>query len=160
MNEETAAGRHRLRRPGLALQLAFVLSLAILPLGLISVYQTQKVIEERQSLSGSALLDKTQQAVSVARNVINTATSSAETLSVAIPAVRDTPATCDTVLSRVVTQNRDFVFAGYVDSDLNLVCSSDDGLDVTGWRRCARTCCGRSPGCSSARWAFWPGAAR
>ncbi len=132
MSDETAASRRRLRRPGLALQLAFVLSLAILPLGLISVYQTQKVIEERQSLSGSALLDKTQQAVSVARNVINTAASAAGTLSVAIPAVRDTPETCNTVLSRVVTQNRDFVFAGYVDSDLNLICSSDDALDVTG----------------------------
>ncbi|MDD9741580.1 MULTISPECIES: sensor histidine kinase [Marinovum] len=132
MSETTSATRRRLHRPGLALQLAFVLSLAILPLGLISVYQTYKLIEERQSLSGSALLEETQQAVAVARNVISAAASTAETLSITIPAVRDTQETCDAVLARVVAQNRDFVFAGYVDSELGLVCNSDNSLDVTG----------------------------
>ncbi|WP_323766153.1 sensor histidine kinase [Marinovum sp.] len=132
MTDVTSATRRRFKRPGLALQLAFVLSLAILPLGLISVYQTYKLIEERQSLSGSALLEETQQAVSVARNVISAAASTAETLSVTMPAVRDTPETCEAVLARIVRQNRDFIFAGYVDNRMGLMCSSDSSLDLSG----------------------------
>lgn len=132
MNETSSQARRRFQRPGLALQLAFVLSLAILPLGLISVYQTYKLIEERQSLSGSALLEETQQAVSVARNVISAAASTAETLSVTMPVVRETPETCNAVLSRIVAQNRDFIFAGYVDNRQGLMCSSDPSLDPSG----------------------------
>ncbi|WP_417526006.1 sensor histidine kinase [Marinovum sp.] len=132
MSETSSLARRRFKRPGLALQLAFVLSLAILPLGLISVYQTYKLIEERQSLSGSALLEETQQAVSVARNVISAAASTAETLSVTMPVVRETPETCDAVLARIVAQNRDFIFAGYVDNRQGLMCSSDPTLDPAG----------------------------
>ena len=66
-------------KPGLAVLLALVLSIAILPLGLISVYQTLKVLEERRSLSETALLEQTQQAASASREVIGSAVSAAPT---------------------------------------------------------------------------------
>ena len=61
--------------PNLALQLGIGLSLAILPLGFVSVYQTYKVLEERQALSETALLEQTQQAVSESRDIIQSAPS-------------------------------------------------------------------------------------
>ena len=76
MSEKPAA-RHRGLKPGLAFRLAIVLSLAMLPLGLISVFQTLKVLEERRTLSETALLEQTQQAVSETREVIRSAVSSA-----------------------------------------------------------------------------------
>jgi signal transduction histidine kinase len=78
----------RALKPRLATQLIVVLSIAILPLGLISVYQTNKVLQERQSLSESALLQRTQQAVGESREVIRSAISSAETLAVQISALQ------------------------------------------------------------------------
>lgn len=111
----------------LALQLGIGLSLAILPLGLVSVYQTHKVLEERQTLSGTALLEQTQQAVAESRDVIQSAVSTAETLAITVPVFDLAEGTCDAVMARVVEENLIYSFAGFVDDDLNLVCASNGG---------------------------------
>jgi two-component sensor histidine kinase len=123
MNNKPAPPR-RILRPGLAAQLVLVLSIAILPLGLISVYQTNNVLQERQSLSEAALLARTQEAASESREVIRSAIGAARTLAVQVPALRTDRETCDTVMSKVVERSGTFAFAGYRDNDRGLICAS------------------------------------
>jgi len=123
MSNKSAPPRRALR-PGLAAQLVLVLSIAILPLGLISVYQTNNVLQERQSLSEAALLARTQRAVSESREVIRSAIGAAQTLAVQVPALRTDEATCDTVMSKVVERSSAFTFAGYRDKQRGLICTS------------------------------------
>ncbi len=122
------ASRPRLRRfrPGLAIMLVIVLSVAILPLGLISVYQTYKVLDDRRTLSGLALLEKTQQAASGGREIIGAAISSAETLAALAPVARYSEGTCRRVMNRVVAGSEAYAFAGFADTDGVLVCASND----------------------------------
>lgn len=117
----------RVLKPNLVLRLGLALSLAILPLGLVSVYQTYKVLEERQTLSETALLEQTQQAVSESRDMIQSAVSTAETLAITVSVFDSSEETCDAVMARVVEQNPIYNFAGFVDEDLNLVCASNGG---------------------------------
>jgi hypothetical protein len=116
----------RALKPRLATQLILVLSLAILPLGLISLYQTTNVLQERQSLSEAALLQRTQQAVDESREVIRSAISSAETLAVQISALQSSGDTCGAVMSEVVERSDNFAFAGYRDNVRGLICASKD----------------------------------
>jgi len=125
MSEEPGPWLRRFR-PGLAVMLVGVLSVAILPLGLISVYQTYKVLDDRRALSGLALLEKTQQAASGGREIIGAAISSAETLAALAPVARYSEGTCRGVMDRVVAGSDAYVFAGFADSDGVLVCASND----------------------------------
>lgn len=108
----------------LAPRLMFVLSMAILPLGLVSVYQTNKVLEERQSQSETALLGQTQAAVAESREVIRSATASAETLAMQMPKLRSETETCNAIMTKIVEKSGYFAFAGYRDNETGLVCSS------------------------------------
>ncbi|RFP91049.1 HAMP domain-containing protein [Rhodobacteraceae bacterium 63075] len=109
---------------GLAPRLMIVLSMAMLPLALVSVYQTQRVLEERQSLSEQALLGRTQTAVSESREVIRSAIASADTLALQMPDLRSEEETCNAIMSRVVKRSGYFAFAGYRDNEAGLICSS------------------------------------
>ncbi|GAW35152.1 putative sensor histidine kinase pdtaS [Roseovarius sp. A-2] len=125
MNTRPVLPRRALK-PRLATRLILVLSIAILPLGLISVYQTNKVLQERQSLSESALLQRTQQAVGESREVIRSAISSAKTLAVQLSALQSSSDTCSAVMSEVVKRSDNFTFAGYRDNARGLICASRD----------------------------------
>ncbi|MFD1511475.1 sensor histidine kinase [Lacimonas salitolerans] len=114
-----------LLKRNLALRLVLALSLAILPLGLVSVHQTYKVLEERQALSETALLEQTQQAVAESRDMIQSAVSTAETLAVSVSVFDTSEGTCDAVMARVVERNPIYTFAGFVNADLDLVCASN-----------------------------------
>ncbi|MEV8467200.1 histidine kinase dimerization/phosphoacceptor domain -containing protein [Fluviibacterium sp. DFM31] len=118
--------RRRSLQPRLAVQLALVLSIAILPLGLISVYQTYTVLKERQSLSTAALLEETQRAVSDSREVIRTAVGAAETLAILVSASEFTDDACTAAMDQIAEQSRWILFAGYRDRARGLVCSSKD----------------------------------
>lgn len=120
----TPLTRGRKLQPKLATRLVLVLSIAIMPLGLISVYQTHRVLKERQSLSETALLGRTQQAVSESQKVIRHAFSSAETLAILAWELRRSEDTCDALMERVVQESDLFVFAGYNDKQLGLFCNS------------------------------------
>ncbi|WP_111735339.1 sensor histidine kinase [Roseovarius amoyensis] len=124
MSDRPPPRARRPSKPGLALRLVFVLTIAILPLGLISVYQTHKVLQERQSLSEVALLQRTQTAVQKSREVIRSIIATAETLAIQISAIEYDETTCDAIMQQVVERSGLFVFAGYRDNELGLVCSS------------------------------------
>lgn len=111
-------------RPKLALRLGLALSLAILPLGLISVFQTYEVLKEREVLSGTALLAQTQQAFSDSRDVIHATLSVGRTLADVLNATDGSFENCDVVMRELVEQENAYIFAGLVGPDLNMVCAS------------------------------------
>ena len=120
----TSAVRRRALQPKLAARLVMVLSIAIMPLGLISVYQTHRVLKERQSLSETALLERTQQAVSDARELIQSAMSTAETLAYAVSVLPPAERTCDALMVRIVRETENFAFAGFHEADRGFACDS------------------------------------
>lgn len=112
-------------RPKLALRLGLALSLAILPLGLISVFQTYELLEERQVLSETALLAQTQQAFSESRDLIQATLSVGRTLSDILNDAAVPFENCDALMRGLVDREAAYVFAGFVDPDLNVTCASD-----------------------------------
>lgn len=122
---DLTGGLPRVFRPKLALRLGLALSLAILPLGLISVFQTYNVFQERQVLSETALLAQTQQAFDGSRDLIQSTVSVAQTLATIVAGTALAADACDAVMGRVVEDNPSYIFAGFVDDQLDLTCASD-----------------------------------
>ncbi|PWE33492.1 histidine kinase [Maritimibacter sp. 55A14] len=105
-------------------RLIVILTLALLPIGLISVYQTWEVQREARALSGAALMDRTESAAAQEREMIQTAFGAAETVSAARNVLSGFAPICDAFMSRLVDQNRFYVFAGFIGADGQLNCSS------------------------------------
>ncbi len=132
MTRQTWQGRAP-SKSGLALRLLFILTIAILPLGLISVYQTAQVIEESRELSEAALLDRTQKAAGREQQLVQSAFGAADAVAAAIPVFRDDQATCDSVMARLVAADDNFSFAGFINAEGQITCSSTGiRLDVSG----------------------------
>ncbi|QIE47326.1 histidine kinase [Pseudohalocynthiibacter aestuariivivens] len=108
----------------LVVQLIVILSIAILPLGLISVYQTSNVLRETRSLSATALLQKTQSITAAERELIQSAIGAAKAISSAASVLGSSTDTCDEVFAQLVQQEARYVFAGYVTEAGELRCSS------------------------------------
>lgn len=109
----------------LVIQLVAILSIAVLPLGLISVFQTSAVLKESRALSEVALLQKTSEIISGERELIQSAIGAARALSSATSVLNASGSTCVNILSRVVEQNEHYSFAGYVSADNELRCASN-----------------------------------
>lgn len=118
--------RRRPLQPRLGVQLALVLSIAILPLGLISVFQTYSVLKEREALSTTALLDATQLAVAPSRQQIRSAIGAAETLAILVTSPGFSTTACNQAMRQLVELSGWFMFAGYHQNDRGVVCSSHD----------------------------------
>jgi len=133
MSEAPPRARRRALQPRLATRLVLVLSIAILPLGLISVLQTNKVLSERQALSEAALQAETQRVVSESREVIQSAVSAADTIAVLLSVPRAGEETCEAAMRRMVARSGDMVFAGFHHPERGLICASEglpDDLDA------------------------------
>ncbi|MDK3074975.1 sensor histidine kinase [Sedimentitalea sp. JM2-8] len=114
---------------GLTLRLVFVLSLAVLPLGLVSVYQYRHILRESQALSEASLMDRTRQAGARARALIERSSGVAEALAEVISTLRKGHGNCDDPLRLLVESNAEFSFAGYIDAEGALLCASDGSRD-------------------------------
>ncbi|PRY23129.1 hypothetical protein CLV78_105181 [Aliiruegeria haliotis] len=126
----------RLRLPfrgSLSLRLASLLSIALLPLGLIAVWQTTRLereLDEIHSLTTTAI---TARAASNDRRTIEAAFGAAKGLAAAIPEMRGDPAQCRETFQRFLDRSGgDFAFAGFIDREGHSVCSSaDTSLDLS-----------------------------
>lgn len=108
----------------LALQLLVILTVAILPLGLISIYQTSKVLEESRALSEIALLDRTRRAASEERELIQSAFGAVEAISAASGIFQGRLGLCDDILRQLIEVDPRYIFAGFVDLEGNMTCAS------------------------------------
>lgn len=118
----------RLRRRRVANSLAVwligALTVAMLPLGLISVYQTSKVLQETERLSGVALMDSTQRAASRTQALIQSAFGAARAVAATNVSFESDAVSCDAVLARLVEETEAYMFAAFIDPDGNVTCSS------------------------------------
>ena len=112
----------------LGLRLSALLTVALLPLGLIAVVQTAQVnavAREREELIFLAL---TEQAASRERRTIERAIGVVQGLSVLVPRLVGDEATCDAEMRNVAGGRLPYVFAGYVPSSGIMTCASTDGV--------------------------------
>lgn len=117
----------------LGARIAFLMSLAMLPLGLISIYQTSVVVDEAQDLSKAALLSETVAAASGERELIQQALGAAQGLASAVARVPNEA--CVSILQNFIDSQRLFVFASFVAADGKMNCSSNGAVrDFAGTR--------------------------
>ncbi|MGR3392665.1 sensor histidine kinase [Sagittula sp.] len=98
------------------------MSLAMLPLGLISVYQTHVVVEEAQALTRAALLSETVAAATGERELIQQALGAAQGLASAVPLVDSRE--CQRILADFIDSQPLYIFAAYVQKSGLMDCSS------------------------------------
>jgi two-component sensor histidine kinase len=125
------------RRTGLTRRLGFrlavMLSIALIPLGLISVLQTVRVIDLARTSSEVALLGRTAEAADAERALIQAGFGAAEALGhVVYDTMRADPAACRTMLADFIERSALFSFAGFIELDAMMRCSSaTDEIDLS-----------------------------
>ena len=125
----------RLRRAsdGLAFRFGVMLAAALLPLGLISVSQTAVVVEKSRRNAESSLLALTAAAAGGEEGLLRTAFGAAQAISSFVPLIRDEPERCTSVLRDYLQTSNTYTFAGFVNADGIIECSSAPRqLDVSG----------------------------
>jgi two-component sensor histidine kinase len=108
----------------LRFRLVAMMSLAMLPIGLIAVSQTRSVTEQASQNAELALLGLTEQAAAEERLIIQRAFGLAAGIGAFLPKLPDDPATCSTRLEQVVENASPFTFIGYLPVSGKMVCSS------------------------------------
>ena len=111
-------------------RLIAMLSVALLPLGLVAVYQTATIVRDAGTLTARDILSRTEAATATQYRVLLRAFGAAGALGAAAAALDDADnAACDAIMDRFLQLNPEYVFAGFVDRDGRLRCS-DVGQDV------------------------------
>ena len=101
----------------LGFRVAALLSIALLPLGIISVVQNLRTIAAAERLSDAALIGRTGEAAAAERALMLTTFGAAEGLVESILALRDDPEACREMLASFVRQSGAVVFAGFTGAD-------------------------------------------
>ncbi len=105
-----------------------LLSLALLPLGMIAVWQTYRVAHQAEQSARLALIGRTSEASASERGLIQTALGAAQALG---PSVLDRladPEACRAVLSEYVRNSVSFIFAGFIGMDGRVLCASSANI--------------------------------
>lgn len=124
--------RSWLRGDSLALRVIAFLSLALMPIGLIAIYQTREFQNEAIQRSELSLLALTERAASVEQQTIERAFGAAEAMGVVVD-LFDDPEACSRYLERFVVQSSIYTFIGHVPPDGRMRCSSlDRQVDASG----------------------------
>ena len=118
MNLGVAGGR------SLTVRVLALLSVILLPLGVISMYQTQRVAAQGEDQTEMALLLVTERAVNTMQGVVQRAVGAARGLGGTVAGLRDDPAACSAVLMDFAARSPSYSFIGFVPADGQLSCSS------------------------------------
>ncbi len=110
---------------GLALRVLFFLSLALLPIGLIAVVQTQQITEQSKLNAELSLLAVTEQASGAERLVLQEAFGAAEALGSIIRIRRDTP-DCSAFLRDYRDASNLYTLVGFIQANGMMECSSEE----------------------------------
>ncbi|TNC52908.1 sensor histidine kinase [Rubellimicrobium rubrum] len=128
----------RPRLDGLAPRVAAYLTIALLPLGLIALYQTREFQRETERRSELSLLGLTEQGATGIGQAIEQALGAGEALGV-VSGLLDDPETCSEYLSRFVEGRDLYSFVGFLPASGPVTCSSadapfevDPGIDIAG----------------------------
>ncbi len=116
-----------LRLDGLAARVVAYLSLALLPLGLIALYQTREFQRETEDRAELALLALTEQRAAGVGSALERALGVGEALSLLLPDLLADPEDCSRALRRLVESQEPFDFVGVLPAEGPVTCSSQPG---------------------------------
>ncbi len=98
--------------------------MALLPIGLIAIYQTSEVVEEVRKRSELSLLAMTEHAATEERQVVEHAFGAAQALGVVLQLIREDPIRCQQYLERYLNETEMYSFIGLQRTDGVIRCSS------------------------------------
>ncbi|EEX10196.1 signal transduction histidine kinase [Ruegeria lacuscaerulensis ITI-1157] len=108
----------------LTVYLAALVTLALLPLGLIAVLQTRAVIAEADERSRASVLARTIEAASRERELLQKAVGASSGLTAALAEGSLDNAACSDLMRRFVERQPEFVFAGFIQPNGIMACST------------------------------------
>jgi two-component sensor histidine kinase len=120
---------YRLSR-SLPARIACLMTIAMLPVGLIAVYQTQAVIESAREQNRTALMAQLRAEASPQTETLESALAAAQGLAVLITKLGEED--CSDILKGFVESNDTYAFAGFIEASGWLTCSSTaDRMDLS-----------------------------
>jgi two-component sensor histidine kinase len=119
--------RKSLRHLGLSVRIIALLTLALVPLGAIAVYQASRLVADESTRASRASIALTEQAAYRERQVIERAIGAADTLGAVLQWIQDDPDACRRYLSTHVEATAAYSFIGYKSIDGIIRCSSAGG---------------------------------
>jgi two-component sensor histidine kinase len=111
---------------GLAIRVLFFLSLALLPIGLLAITQTQQIAQQYRENAELALISITEQASTAERQVLQEAFSAGKALASIVSLYWDDDAACATFLKAYQAANPGYALVGYIPRSGLMVCSSGE----------------------------------
>lgn len=108
----------------LGVRVVALLSIALLPIGLISLYQTRSVVEKADALVRSAYLGQTVTATERQSDLIHEGFASARVLGGALLEMRDDPEACTSLMEGFIRSHPAFVLAMFVQANGVSKCNS------------------------------------
>ena len=132
-NASDASGWERSIWNSLKVQVAFLLTLSVLPLGLLAVLQTQKTADTAEDIYRASLAARTVAAVERDRRLIDQALGSARSLAGSLGVLDADLATCRSLMARAAMVNPTFRFVGLIEPDGRSTCNAQNlPLDLSG----------------------------
>ncbi|MDO5529630.1 MAG: histidine kinase dimerization/phosphoacceptor domain -containing protein, partial [Paracoccus sp. (in: a-proteobacteria)] len=117
--------RHQLQfTRGLGFRLAMFLSIAILPIGLISLIQTLHLSGEAERAAEIAIVGRTSAAAAGERTLLQSAMGTADALGPAVLPLLDEPTTCADVMTAFVQRSATYASASFVPMNGLATCTS------------------------------------
>lgn len=110
---------------GLVFRIGLLLTVALVPIGLIAISQTRQLVAEEQRRTENAILALTAEAAAGEESTMRAGSTVAEALASSVPLLRNDPAACDGLFKAFVEDNGQYSFAGYVDRNGTVRCGSD-----------------------------------
>ncbi len=124
LNQPEAAERKRWFN-SLSVRVAILLSLALLPLGLLGVLQNRDLTREVRSRSELSLLALTENAAASERQMIERGIGAAEALGAVLRMIRERPEECITYLQDYLQSTDGFSYVGFVPPSGMVKCASN-----------------------------------
>ncbi|MEM7487984.1 MAG: sensor histidine kinase [Pseudomonadota bacterium] len=122
------------RRRGLTVRVLLLLSLALLPLGAISIFQTSRIAAQAEAQAEQALLLLTERAANALQARVQRGFGSARGLGLPVLELQDDPAACSAVLVEFLELFPSYSFVGFVNTDGLMTCSSNGEIrDFSGY---------------------------
>ncbi|ULB11149.1 HAMP domain-containing protein [Cereibacter azotoformans] len=118
------AGLQRRYADRIGSRMAFLLALALLPLGAISVAQSHAVLREAEARSEAALTGETMRAAEHEVRLIQKAQGAAAALAEVVRPLLATGEACDNALQDVREASQIYEVVGFVGNDMRMTCSS------------------------------------
>jgi two-component sensor histidine kinase len=115
------------RLDSLGTRIAALLTLALLPLGLITIVQTYRVLDEATQRLDAALIGETLRATRAERGVIQAGVGVAEAVGATLPELIGDQERCRHYLADLVSRTTTVHFVGFTDTSGIMNCASEGG---------------------------------